>query len=117
MAIDTVNRKPVFDNITSGLSGPAIKPIVLRMVWELYDAMNNANMQAPIIGIGGISCTEDALEYLMAGAAAIQVGSATFLNPHTMTDIIDGIRQYMKNTGMSGISEISIRDKQEKGAL
>ncbi|MDR1837237.1 MAG: dihydroorotate dehydrogenase [Treponema sp.] len=109
MAIDTVTRKPVFDNITAGLSGPAIKPLSLRIVWELFDTLNEAGVQTPIVGIGGIACTNDALEFLMAGAAAVQVGSATFLNPHTMVNIIDGIYQYMKKTGLSGTSKISIR--------
>ena len=111
MAIDTVNRKPVFDNITAGLSGPAIKPIALRMVWELFDSLNDSNTRVPIIGIGGITCTEDALEFFMAGADAIQVGSATFSNPHTMAGIVEGLYQYLKKTGRSGISEISIKDK------
>ena len=111
MAIDIARRKPVFENITAGLSGPAIKPIALRIVWELFDTLKDAKAQAPIIGIGGIACTQDALEFLMAGAAAIQVGSATFVHPQTMTDIVDGIYQYMNKTGMSNISEISIRGK------
>jgi len=109
MAIDTVTRKPVFNNITAGLSGPAIKPIVLRMVWELFDTLKEANTLVPIVAIGGVSCTQDALEFLMAGASAVQVGSATFANPNTMIEIIDGIHQYMKDNGLSGIADISIR--------
>ncbi|MCL2250950.1 MAG: dihydroorotate dehydrogenase [Treponema sp.] len=111
MAIDVVNRKPVFDYITAGLSGPAIKPIAIRMVWELYEALNDAKLQTPIIGLGGITDTNDALEFLMAGASAIQVGSATFVNPHTMLDIIKGLHDYMITNNMSKISYISIRDK------
>ena len=111
MAIDIAKRKPVFDNITAGLSGPAIKPIAIRMVWELFDILKDAKIQVPIAGIGGIAGTEDALEFLMAGAAVIQVGSATFARPHTMTGIIDGIYRYMKNNGLSAISEISIKGK------
>jgi len=111
MAIDITRRKPVFENITAGLSGPAIRPIALRIIWELFDILNDANTQVPIIGIGGIACTQDALEFLMAGAAAIQVGSATFVYPKTMTDIIDGIYRYMNKTGMSSIGEISIKGK------
>jgi len=110
MAIDTEKRKPVFDNIIAGLSGPAIKPIVLRMVWELFDSLKDAKSQIPIVGIGGIACTNDALEFLMAGAAAIQVGSATFARPQTMGEIIDGIDRYMNKTGLSAINEISIRE-------
>jgi len=111
VAIDIEKRKPVFDNITAGLSGPAIKPIVLRMVWELFDTLNDAKSRIPIVGIGGIACTNDALEFLMAGASAIQVGSATFARPQTMLEIIDGIYQYMSKTGLSKINEISIREK------
>jgi len=111
MAIDTEKRKPVFDNITAGLSGPAIKPIVLRMVWELFDTLKDANSQVPIVGIGGIACTDDALEFLMAGASAVQVGSATFAHPQTMIEIIDGVYQYMNKTGLSSVKEISIKEK------
>jgi dihydroorotate dehydrogenase (NAD+) catalytic subunit len=110
MAIDTEKRKPVFDNVIAGLSGPAIRPIALRMVWELYDALKEAGTLVPIVGMGGIACTNDAIEFLMAGAAAIQVGSATFVNPHTMADIIDGLQQYMKNKDISKLGDISIRE-------
>jgi dihydroorotate dehydrogenase (NAD+) catalytic subunit len=110
MAIDTISRKPVFDNITAGLSGPAIKPIALRMVWELFSALKAANAAVPIVGLGGIANTEDALEFLMAGAAAIQVGSATFARPQTMIEIIDGIEGYLMNSGLLCIGEISIRE-------
>jgi len=113
MAIDTVNRKPVFDNINAGLSGPAIKPISLNMVWELYKILKDSKVNVPIIGIGGIACTNDALEFLMAGACAIQVGSATFIEPHTMTDIIAGIHNYLIENKMSNVGEISIRNKNE----
>jgi dihydroorotate dehydrogenase (NAD+) catalytic subunit len=109
MAIDTVSRKPVFDNISAGLSGPAIKPVALRMVWELYDSLKNAKLTVPIIGMGGIASTNDALEFLMAGACAIQVGTATFVNPHTMPEIIDGISKYLIDNKMARISDISIR--------
>jgi dihydroorotate dehydrogenase (NAD+) catalytic subunit len=109
MAIDTVNRKPVFDFITAGLSGPAIKPIALRMVWELYDTLRESKMQVPVIGIGGIACANDALEYLMAGAAAVEIGSATFSNPHTMVEIIGGLKEYMENNKINTVPEISIR--------
>jgi len=109
MAIDTVNKKPVFDLITAGLSGPAIRPIALRMVWELYESLRESKIQVPIIGIGGVACANDALEYLMAGAAAVQVGSATFSNPYAMTEIIDGLVQYMTNNRIKTVSQISIR--------
>ncbi|MCL2720112.1 MAG: dihydroorotate dehydrogenase [Treponema sp.] len=109
MAIDIVNKKPVFENITAGLSGPAVKPIALRMVWELFETLKDSDLNIPIIGIGGISNTNDALEFLMAGANAIQVGSATFSNPHVMPEIIEGLRQYMTANKLTSISEISIR--------
>jgi dihydroorotate dehydrogenase (NAD+) catalytic subunit len=106
MAIDVQKRKPVFDNISAGLSGPAIKPIALRMVWELCGELQPA---VPIVGFGGIACTNDALEFLMAGAAAIQVGSATFAHPATMIEIIDGIEGYMRRCGIAKLEDIAIR--------
>jgi dihydroorotate dehydrogenase (NAD+) catalytic subunit len=109
MAIDVVNKKPVFDNISAGLSGPAIKPIALRMVWELHDALRAANAVVPIVGLGGIASAEDALEFLMAGALAVQVGSATFAHPATMIEIINGIEAYMRNTGIGRVEALSIR--------
>jgi dihydroorotate dehydrogenase (NAD+) catalytic subunit len=111
MAIDTAARRPVFDNTTAGLSGPAIRPIALCMVWELFKTLKEAKVNVPIVGIGGIACTDDALQFLMAGAAAIQVGSATFVNPNTMTEIIGGIHNYMVENKMSNVSEISIRNE------
>ena len=111
MAIDVVNRRPVFENITAGLCGPAIKPIALRMVWELIDTLKDSKSKIPVIGIGGISCTDDALEFLMAGAAAVQIGSSTFSNPHTMINIIDGLQKYMTANKITNISDISIRGK------
>jgi len=110
MAIDIVSRKPVFENITAGLSGPAIRPIALRMVWDLFDSMKNAKKIIPVVGMGGIACASDAIEYLMAGAAAVQVGSATFANPHSMLEIIEGIRKYMETNKIAKLSDISIRN-------
>ena len=104
VAIDIHRRKPVFENISAGLSGPAIRPIALRMVWELYEAV-----KVPIVGMGGIASTADALEFLLAGAAAVQVGSATFAHPPLMNEIIAGIREYMKEKGFAAVSELSIR--------
>jgi dihydroorotate dehydrogenase (NAD+) catalytic subunit len=111
MAIDVAGKKPVFENITAGLCGPAIRPIALRLVWELFDTLKDSKLNVPIVGIGGIACTNDALEFLMAGSCAIQVGSATFSNPHTMIEIIDGLHKYMSDNKLSAISEISIREK------
>jgi dihydroorotate dehydrogenase (NAD+) catalytic subunit len=124
MVIDTVRRRPVFDNVFAGLSGPAIRPIALRMVWELYDALRALRPQPaerrpevldlnekvkPIVGVGGIACANDALEFLMAGAAAVQVGSATFARPGVMTEIIAGIEGYMRQNGFTSTAEIRIR--------
>jgi len=111
VAINIEKRKPVFDNIVAGLSGPAIKPIALRIVWELYDSLRDLKVNIPLVGMGGISCTNDALEFLMAGSRAIQVGTATFSNPHTMLEIIDGIHKYMSANNISKLGDISIRDK------
>ncbi|MDR2468242.1 MAG: dihydroorotate dehydrogenase [Spirochaetaceae bacterium] len=104
MAIDIHRRVPVFDNITAGLSGPAIRPIALRMVWELCTAVD-----IPVIGLGGINSASAALEFLMAGARAVQVGSATFAHPPAMLEIISGIREYMHNHKMSSLQELALR--------
>jgi len=104
VAIDIERRKPVFENTSAGLSGPCIRPIALRMVWELYDAV-----KVPIIGMGGIASAADALEFLLAGAAAIQVGSATFAHPPVMNEIIAGIADYMREKGFAVLGDLSIR--------
>ncbi|MDR1857829.1 MAG: dihydroorotate dehydrogenase [Treponema sp.] len=105
MAIDLKNRKPVFDNISAGLSGPAIKPIALRMVWELCGEI----APVPVVGLGGIASVDDALEFLMAGAAAVQVGSATFAHPQTMIEIIEGIEAYLRYHGIGTVAALSLR--------
>jgi dihydroorotate dehydrogenase (NAD+) catalytic subunit len=110
MAIDIHRRRPVFDNISAGLSGPAIRPLALRMVWELRETLDAAGLGAiPIVGMGGIAGAEDALEFLLAGAAAVQVGSATFAQPPVMTEIIDGIGRYMTEKGFRRLEELAIR--------
>jgi dihydroorotate dehydrogenase (NAD+) catalytic subunit len=110
MAIDIKGRRPVFDNISAGLSGPAIRPIALRMVWELYESLRQSGAATvPLIGMGGIAGPEDALEFLMAGAAAIQVGSATFPHPLTMIEIITGIRAFMERAGIKRLEGLNIR--------
>ena len=106
MAIDTERRRPVFDNVTAGLSGPAIRPIALRMVWELYEKVD-----VPVIGLGGIACANDAVEFLMAGAAAVQVGSATFANPKTMNQVIAGIENFMRENNIRTLSGFNLRRK------
>lgn len=101
LAIDIYKRKAVFDNVTAGLSGPAIKPIALRMVRDVAKVVD-----CPIIGMGGISNWTDAVEFIMAGSTAIQVGAANFINPHIMTDIVDGMENYMKTQGIESLDEI-----------
>lgn len=101
LAIDIYKRKPVFNNITAGLSGPCIKPIALRMVYEV-----NQVVDVPIIGIGGITTGRDAIEFIMAGATAIQVGSANFIKPDISLDIIKDIEEFMKNQGIKSLEEI-----------
>ncbi|MDR0494053.1 MAG: dihydroorotate dehydrogenase [Treponema sp.] len=111
MAIDLRQRRPVFDNVSAGLSGPAIKPIALRMVWDLYRELKQGGATVPIVGLGGIACTNDALEFLMAGASAIQVGSATFTHPAAMIEIIEGIGEYMRRCGIARIADIALVPK------
>lgn len=101
MAIDINKRKPVFNNVTAGLSGPAIKPIALRMVYEVCK-----NVNVPVVGMGGICNAEDALEFIMVGAHAIQIGSANFVKPDICLDIISGIEGYMKKEGIKDLSDI-----------
>ena len=95
MAIDIHTRKPRLANIVGGLSGPAIKPVALRMVWQVARAVS-----IPVIGIGGIGTTEDALEFLMAGATAVQVGTANFYQPTAAEDIVAGLGSYLRQAGV-----------------
>jgi dihydroorotate dehydrogenase (NAD+) catalytic subunit len=97
--------------VSAGLSGPAIRPIALRMVWELFGAVSGFSRPVPIIGMGGIATAPDALEFLMAGAAAVQVGSATFAHPPAMTEIIAGIEAYMKRKQIAHIGEVKMREE------
>lgn len=101
LAIDIFKRKAVFRNITAGLSGPCIKPIALRMVREVYKEVN-----IPVVGIGGISNYKDAVEFIMAGATAIQVGTANFVNPQVMIEIINDMKQFMINENIKSLDEI-----------
>ncbi len=102
MAIDIQSRKPRLANITGGLSGPAIKPVALRMVWECF-----RKVKIPIIGMGGIISSDDAIEFILAGASAVAVGTANFINPAITEDIIRGIKRYMTNGGVSSIKDIT----------
>ncbi len=101
MAINTKTRKPVIDNVYAGLSGPAIKPIALRMVHEVAKQVN-----VPIVGIGGIATADDALQFIMAGATAIQIGTANFGNPLAAIEVIEGLKEYLVNNKLQSISEI-----------
>lgn len=101
MAIDVRSRKPVLSTITGGLSGPAIKPIALRMVWQVTQAVN-----IPVIGMGGIMTANDALEFLIAGASAIQIGTANFIDPQVTIKVRDGINLYLDENGFSSVQEL-----------
>ena len=101
MAIDTESCRPKLANTFGGLSGPAIKPIALRMVWQVAGSVS-----IPIIGIGGIATPEDAIEFLLAGATAIQVGTANFINPQATEEIIQGIGTYLEKNGIASIGDL-----------
>lgn len=101
MAIDAEKRRPILSTITGGLSGPAIKPIALRMVWQVANAV-----KIPVIGIGGISHARDAVEFLLAGASAIQVGTANFVDPMATIKIIKGLEDYLERHGYTSVNEI-----------
>jgi len=101
MAIDIKSRKPVLANVIGGLSGPAIKPVALRMVYEVA-----RSVKIPVIGIGGIDSTEDALEFLIAGATAVQIGTANFVNPRISEQIVEGIATYVEEQKLSSVREL-----------
>jgi dihydroorotate dehydrogenase (NAD+) catalytic subunit len=101
MAVDINTRRPKIQNIIGGLSGPAIKPVALRMVWQVAQ-----KSKIPIIGIGGIMTAEDALEFLIAGASAIQVGTANFIKPHATLEIIDGIEAFLTARSIDKLTDI-----------
>lgn len=101
MAIDAEKRRPVLSTITGGLSGPAVKPIALRMVWQTAQAV-----KVPIIGMGGIASATDAIEFLLAGASAVEVGTYNFVDPSVTTQIVDGIEDYMHRHGFTDINDL-----------
>ena len=101
MVIDTSRRRPLLGNITGGLSGPAIKPVALYMVYEVAGVVT-----LPVIGCGGITTASDAIEFIMAGASAIQVGTASFTNPRAPLDVLQGIEQFMKKEGINNITDL-----------
>ncbi len=102
MAIDAKTRKPILSTVTGGLSGPAIKPIALRMVWQVYNAV-----KIPVIGLGGIMNATDAIEFMLAGASAIQVGTANFIDPQVSIKIINGIEDYCNKNGIENARDLT----------
>jgi len=102
MAIDVQTRKPKLGNMMGGLSGPAVKPIIVRMVYQCARAV-----RIPVIGCGGIMTAEDAVEYLLAGAAAVQVGTASFLHPRAMIDVIEGLERYCEAHSFARVAELT----------
>lgn len=101
MAIDVKSWKPVLGNISGGLSGPAVKPVALRLVWQVAQVV-----KIPIIGMGGIMTAEDAIEFLLAGASAVAVGTANFVNPSAAQDVADGIEAYLKERNLTDVKEL-----------
>jgi dihydroorotate dehydrogenase (NAD+) catalytic subunit len=101
MAVDINSARPKLANISGGLSGPAIKPVALWMVWQVFQVV-----KIPIIGVGGIMNAEDALEFIIAGARAVQVGTANLVNPNTSIDIIEGIKEYLIKKGITDVNEL-----------
>ncbi|MDE6564312.1 MAG: dihydroorotate dehydrogenase [Muribaculaceae bacterium] len=101
MAVDVERRKPVLSTVTGGLSGPAVRPVAVRMVWQVAKAVS-----IPVVGLGGITDARDALEFIMAGATAVQIGTANFLDPTTCIKVIDGIEEYCTRHGVADISEL-----------
>lgn len=121
-AVDIEKARPVFDNVTAGLAGPAIRPIALRMLRDVIlgvpecnparaasaatGASSSTGTFIPVIGLGGIATWQDAVEFIMTGATAIQVGTATFANPHAMEEIIDGLESFMKRKGYASVADM-----------
>ena len=101
MAVDAKTRRPVLARVVGGLSGPAVKPVALRMVWQVHKAV-----KVPILGMGGISTGTDAVEFMLAGATAVAVGTANFVNPHAENDVLDGIIRYCEEQGVSDVNDL-----------
>ena len=101
MAIDAERRRPILSTITGGLSGAAVKPIALRMVWQVSKAV-----KIPIIGLGGIMNARDAIEFLLAGATAVQIGTANFIDPTVSLKVIDGINDYLDRHHFESVTDI-----------
>jgi dihydroorotate dehydrogenase (NAD+) catalytic subunit len=101
MAIDINKRRPVLSTVTGGLSGPCVKPVALRMVWQTYNAV-----KIPVIGMGGISCWQDAIEFILAGSSAIQIGTHNFIDPTISVKVVDGIKEYLDKNNISSICDL-----------
>tara|TARA_R110001583_G_scaffold24869_6_gene90498 strand:- start:6277 stop:7191 length:915 start_codon:yes stop_codon:yes gene_type:complete len=101
MAIDAETRKPLLSTVTGGLSGPCVKPVALRMVWQVAQAVN-----IPVVGLGGIMNAKDAIEFILAGATAIQIGTANFIDPQVSVKIVEGIKEYMVRHQVSDINDL-----------
>ncbi|MBQ9386842.1 MAG: dihydroorotate dehydrogenase [Bacteroidaceae bacterium] len=101
MAIDAEKRRPILSTITGGMSGPAVKPVALRMVWQTAKAV-----KIPVIGLGGICSATDAVEFLLAGASAVQIGTANFIDPSISEKVIDGIEDYLQRHGFNSVQDI-----------
>jgi dihydroorotate dehydrogenase (NAD+) catalytic subunit len=101
MRMDIQQRCPILANLTGGLSGPAIKPVALRMVYQVAGAVS-----IPVIGVGGIETAEDAIEFILAGASAVQIGTATFRNPGSAEQAVQGLAAYLRQSGMTGVNEL-----------
>ncbi|MCL3781200.1 dihydroorotate dehydrogenase [Prolixibacteraceae bacterium JC049] len=101
MAVDAEKRKPILSTVTGGLSGPAVKPVALRMVWQVANAV-----KVPIVGMGGIMNATDAIEFLLAGATAVQLGTANFIDPEVTVKVVEGIEEYMNRHNISDIHDI-----------
>ena len=109
MAIDIRTQKPILGNVVGGLSGPAVKPVAVRMVWQVAQAV-----KIPIIGMGGIMSSDDAIEFILAGASAVAVGTANFVNPCIAEEVADGIAKYLREHQLSNVSELVGRVKIDK---
>ncbi|MEG1617674.1 MAG: dihydroorotate dehydrogenase [Bacteroidales bacterium] len=101
MAVNAEKRTPVLSTVTGGMSGAAVKPIALRMVWQVYNAVN-----IPVVGLGGIMNATDAIEFLLCGATAVQLGTANFIDPTVTIKVVDGIQEYLDRQGCSSVQEI-----------
>jgi dihydroorotate dehydrogenase (NAD+) catalytic subunit len=101
MAVDIKNKRPVLANVVGGLSGPAIKPVALRMVWQICQ-----RVKIPVIGIGGISTLSDVIEFLLVGASAVQIGTANYLDPMVAKRLIGELEKYCRENGLNSIEDI-----------